>query len=86
MSLPARQQKIYRWIFSETMRRGFQPSGRETSAHFGWRSPHGIVCHLNILKRHGYVEGPFNKSRAIRFLKTPDNKPFSGFIPKDWHD
>jgi SOS-response transcriptional repressor LexA len=86
VSLPERQRKIYSWLFDETARRGFQPSGREASAHFGWRSPHAIVCHLNILRRHGYVEGPFNAARAIRFVLRPDGRPFLGFMPKDRAD
>jgi SOS-response transcriptional repressor LexA len=84
--LTERQLEIYRWFFDGTMSHGYQPSIREACDRFGI-SINAICNHLDALAKKGYIlrtnthEGNMPvHSRAIRFLLTPDGRPFAGFV------
>ncbi|MGB7768237.1 MAG: transcriptional repressor LexA [Verrucomicrobiia bacterium] len=42
------------------------PTQREIASHFGFRSPRAAFCHLEALKRKGFIESEPSKARALR--------------------
>jgi repressor LexA len=80
--LTRQQELVYRWIFEMTMRNGYQPSMRELQLNFDLSSPNGTMCHMRALQKKGYVRLGKGQSRATRFLKTPEGRPFEGFVCK----
>jgi repressor LexA len=78
-----RQEQVYRWIFEETMRRGFQPSLMEVADHFGWGNRTATHCHVVALRLKGYIGPGTNESRALRLLRCPDGSVFTGFVCKE---
>jgi SOS-response transcriptional repressor LexA len=84
--LTLKQERVFRWIFEETMRRGFQPSFIEVAEHFGWTNRNATQCHVNALRLKGYVGASTSESRALRLLRTPDGEPFTGFVCKRGSD
>jgi repressor LexA len=80
--LTRQQELVYRWIFEETMRRGFQPSLMEVADHFGWGNRTAAHCHIKALRLKGFVGPLTNESRALRLLRCPDGSVFTGFALK----
>jgi DNA-binding transcriptional ArsR family regulator len=74
-----RQADLFRWLFESTDRDGFQPSVREAMDRYGISSPNGLMSHLHMLRRLGWVDHAGGRGRAIRFLKNPDGSRFEGF-------
>jgi SOS-response transcriptional repressor LexA len=81
--LTLKQERVFRWIFEETMRRGFQPSFIEVAEHFGWTNRNATQCHVNALRLKGYVGASTSESRALRLLRKPDGSEFTGFVCKE---
>ena len=84
-ALSDKQAAIFRFIYETARDLGFQPSIREIGAKFDIRSPNGVVCHLSVLARKGWIEEVDGKpqARAIRFLRRPDGAIFAGFADKE---
>lgn len=68
--LTERQQAIYQFLGETIRQRGFPPSIREISAHFGISSTQGVQRHLEALEKKGFIERD-SRARSIR-LTTPE--------------
>ena len=68
--LTARQQQIYEfvWMFRET--RGYCCTVREVCEHFGFHSPNGALCHLQPLRKKGWLTWEDGQSRTLRPLEV----------------
>jgi len=63
-----RQLEIVAAIRELTNARGFAPTVRELQAHFGYSSPHGVVCHLRLLRRKGWVTWIDRLNRTLKVV------------------
>lgn len=63
--LTERQQSILEFLGETIRERGFPPSIREISAHFGITSTQGVQRHLEALEKKGYIERD-SRARSIR--------------------
>lgn len=69
-SLTTKQARVLEFIQRHQQAGESAPSLREIAAHFGFRSPRAASCHLEALKRKGYLENDPAKARSWRLL-TP---------------
>ena len=70
--LTPRQQEIYDFLHDKIMNRGYGPTVREIGAHFGIRSPNGVMCHLKALEEKGLITRESHMSRAIQLADHPE--------------
>ena len=68
--LTGKQTQVLEFIQSRQQAGDSAPSLREIAAHFGFRSPRAASCHLEALKRKGYLANDPAKARSWRIL-TP---------------
>jgi repressor LexA len=72
--LTDRQQEVYRFVVDFVDDRGYPPSIRDITRHFGFRSPKAAADHLAALERKGFIRRAPELSRAIeipaRLAKT----------------
>lgn len=68
MPLTDRQLEVYQYLRDYLSERGFPPTLREISKHFGWSSTNSASCHLQALAAKHCIEVDPGKSRAIRIL------------------
>jgi SOS-response transcriptional repressor LexA len=67
--LTARQRFVLEYLVLHHMRHGAPPATRDIMEAIGSHSPNGAVCHLRVLKRHGYIEkNEQHKARGYRVL------------------
>jgi len=66
-ALTTREREALRLIADSISQRGFQPSYREISAAFGWKSPNATKQLVDGLKHLGVVLPGQSHSRAIQF-------------------
>lgn len=82
--LTQRQSDIYDFLKDKILNRGYGPTVREIGAHFGIRSPNGVMCHLKALERKGLITRESHMSRAIQLCDQPQLKrtslPLAGQI------
>jgi repressor LexA len=82
------QQRILDFIRTEIRADRPAPTHQEIADHFGFRSTRAAACHLEALKRKGFIESEPGKVRALRVV-TPLQKfrnrvadiPLLGSIP-----
>jgi repressor LexA len=83
-ALTAKQQQIYDFIKDKILNRGYGPTVREIGAHFGIRSPNGVMCHLKALEKKNMILRDERMSRAIQLTDAPQLKrtslPLAGQI------
>ncbi len=72
--LTKRQRLIYEFIKDKIMNRGYGPTVREIGAHFGIRSPNGVMCHLKALEKKQMIIRDERMSRAIQLTDAPQLK------------
>lgn len=72
--LTKKQQQIYEFIKDKIMNRGYGPTVREIGAHFGIRSPNGVMCHLKALEKKEMIVRDERMSRAIQLTDAPQLK------------
>lgn len=70
-ALTTRQKEIYDFLKDKIMNRGYGPTVREIGAHFGIRSPNGVMCHLKALEKKGLISREAHMSRAIQLTESP---------------
>ena len=70
-SLTERQREIYDFVRDKIVTRGYGPTVRDIGAHFGIRSPNGVMCHLKALEKKGLISREPGKSRAIQLTDPP---------------
>jgi repressor LexA len=64
-----RQREIYRWIVQYIADNGYSPTVRELCLAFGFESVNGAVCHLEPLRKKGYLTWNDRQSRTMRPLQ-----------------
>ena len=82
-TLTARQREIYDFLKDKIVNRGYGPTVREIGAHFGIRSPNGVMCHLKALEKKGLITRESHMSRAIQLAEQPQRQmwlPLAGQI------
>lgn len=82
-TLTKRQRDIYDFLKDKIVNRGYGPTVREIGAHFGIRSPNGVMCHLKALEKKGLITRESNMSRAIQLSESPQKRmslPLAGQI------
>ena len=82
-SLTDRQREIYDFVREKIVNRGYGPTVRDIGAHFGIRSPNGVMCHLKALEKKGLIAREPGKSRAIQLADPPRAKttlPLVGLV------
>jgi repressor LexA len=82
-SLTDRQKEIYDFVRDKIVNRGYGPTVRDIGAHFGIRSPNGVMCHLKALEKKGLIAREPGKSRAIQLSDPPRAKtslPLVGLV------
>lgn len=94
MKEPTRpQRRVLEFIQGEIRADRPVPTHREIAERFGYRSPRAAACHLEALKRKGFIEIEPGKVRALRVV-TPLQKlrsrvadiPLFGSIPAGFAD
>ena len=68
-ALTQRQQEIYGFLRDKILNRGYGPTVREIGAHFGIKSPNGVMCHLKALEKKGLISREQHMSRAIQLAE-----------------
>lgn len=63
--LTVRQKRVFDFIHNCIVEDGYGPTIREIAEEFGFRSPNGVVGHLNALEKKGLISRENNKSRSI---------------------
>ena len=66
ISLTARQQEILVWLTEYIRRHGYSPTIRELCLAFQFASPQGAMCHLESLRKKGWVTWQEKLCRTIR--------------------
>lgn len=64
------QRDVLDFIIKFIEQEGYPPSIRDIGDSFGWASPNGVKCHLDPLKKKGFIDWIENKARTIRVLKN----------------
>jgi len=72
--LTKKQQLIYEFIKDKILNRGYGPTVREIGAHFGIKSPNGVMCHLKALEKKEMIIRDERMSRAIQLTDAPQLK------------
>jgi repressor LexA len=67
--LPPTPRQLEILAFIESRQRLTGPTIREICREFGFRSPHGAVCHLDALEKKGLIRRLPNVSRGIEVLR-----------------
>jgi len=65
---------IYDQITTQQAQKGYPATVREIADAVGIRSLNGVVCHLQALRRKGYVTWEPNHARTLRPLEMDDAK------------
>ncbi len=66
--LTEKQKELFDFLRDFFIKKGFPPTIREISSHFGLKSPRSSQKKLNILQRKGYIRKTPYGSRAIEIL------------------
>jgi repressor LexA len=85
------QQRMLDFIQAEIQAGRPAPTLRELAAHFRFRSHRAAACHLNALRRKGFLQSEPGKARSLR-VTSPFAKlrrrildiPLFGSIPAGW--
>lgn len=87
-NLTPAQQRVLDFIQAEALANRPNPTLREIAAHFGFRSHRAASCHLEALKRKGFIVSDPRRARSLRvvspWLKTRRriaDIPIFGSIP-----
>ena len=67
--LTERQRAILNFISESTQERGFPPSIREISTHFGIQSTQGALRHLDALEKKGYLKRDARSARSVQLTE-----------------
>lgn len=83
-ALTKRQQVIFDFIRGQIEDFGTAPTIREIAEEMGFRSPNGVMCHLNALEKKGLIHRPSSKSRSILLTEEVSDEirglPLSGVV------
>jgi repressor LexA len=62
------QQRVLDFIEAEVRTGRTTPTLREIASRFGFRSHRAAACHLEALKRKGFIESDTGKARSLRII------------------
>jgi repressor LexA len=62
------QQRVLDFIEAEVRTGRTTPTLREIASRFGFRSHRAAACHLEALKRKGFIESDTGKARSLRVI------------------
>jgi repressor LexA len=90
-ALTSAQQRVLDFIQTEVQAGRPAPTLREMAGHFGFRSHRAAACHLQALRRKGFLQSEPGKARSLR-LTSPLARlrrrildiPLFGSIPAGW--
>lgn len=68
--ITARQREILDWITAYIASHGYSPSMREIGDAFGFKSTNGAVCHLEPLRKKGFVTWQDKQARTLRVTEV----------------
>jgi repressor LexA len=68
VELTPAQKRVLDFILLETHAGRPIPTLREMAARFGFRSHRAAACHLEALRRKGFVESAAGKARSVRVI------------------
>ena len=66
--LTARQQDVLTWIAGYINTHEYPPTLREIQHAYGWKTPNAAKCHLEPLRKKGYVTWVEGCSRTLRVI------------------
>lgn len=66
-TLTARQAEVLQFIRENSGLYG--PAIREIAQQFAFRSPNGVICHLDALERKGYIRRRRGIARGIEVVQ-----------------
>lgn len=66
-TLTARQAEVLAFIKANSGL--FGPSVRQIAAQFGFRSPNGVICHLDALEKKGFITRRPKVARGIEVVR-----------------
>ena len=66
--LTARQQDVLTWITGYINTHEYPPTLREIQHAYGWKTPNAAKCHLEPLRKKGYVTWVEGCSRTLRVI------------------
>jgi repressor LexA len=85
------QRRVLDFIRTEVQAGRPAPTLREVAGHFRFRSHRAAACHLQALRRKGFVESDPGKARSLRLTFPPAKLrrrlldiPLFGSIPAGW--
>jgi len=61
-----RQREVYDWVVAFCETHGYSPTIRELCKAFGFASVNGALCHLQPLRKKGWVTWSDGQARTIR--------------------
>lgn len=64
----AKQMQVLDYLTEYRRKKGYAPSVREVSAHFGWTSVRAASDHLSALERKGFIERDRGVARGLRIV------------------
>ena len=70
--LTERQREVLQYIASFIAERGYSPTTREVCVAFAFASPNGAVCHLDALRRKGWLSWEENRTRTMKITEGCD--------------
>jgi|SRR6267142_2854208 len=86
--LTPKQQKVLDFIHSENLAGRPAPTHRELADHFGFNSTRAAACHIQALKRKGFLENDPGRARSlqvtsplVRLRRRLADIPLFGSIP-----
>lgn len=79
--LTDKQKKVLEFLKSYIDEKGFPPTLREISSHFGLKSPRGPQKILNSIEKKGFIKKVSKSSRAIEIIRSPHGKKDISSIP-----
>lgn len=70
--LTDRQRQILIWLHGYIADRRYPPTLREICTAFDFKSPNGAMCHLEPLRRKGWLTWEDGKTRTLRITEGCD--------------
>ena len=68
--LTPRQLDVLRWVVGFADTHGYAPTIREIGNAYGWTT-NGVMCHLNAMRKKGWVSWLDGHARTLRVLEVP---------------
>jgi len=78
------QRRVLEFVRSKLQAGESAPTFREIAAQFGWKSPRAAACHLEAIRRKGWLISEPGKNRSLRLARPPApvaDIPLFGSIP-----